>query len=54
MKLGSINHIALTVSHLQREEHADVAEAIATQERQEKERLAAYLKSIGVDPDQIP
>jgi hypothetical protein len=37
------------------------AEAIALQERQEKlrerqekERLAAYLRSLGIDPDQIP
>jgi hypothetical protein len=30
------------------------AEAIALQERQEKERLAAYLRSIGINPDDIP
>jgi hypothetical protein len=29
------------------------AEAIALQERQEKERLMAYLRSIGVNPDEI-
>jgi Uma2 family endonuclease len=29
------------------------AEAIASQERQQKEKLAAYLRSIGVNPDQI-
>jgi Uma2 family endonuclease len=29
------------------------AEAIADRERQEKERLAAYLRSIGVNPDEI-
>jgi Uma2 family endonuclease len=29
------------------------AEAIALQERQEKEKLVAYLKSIGVNPDEI-
>jgi hypothetical protein len=35
-------------------DRADATEAISIQERQEKERLAAYLKSIGVDPDLIP
>jgi Uma2 family endonuclease len=30
------------------------AEAIALSERQEKERLAAYLRSLGINPDQIP
>jgi Uma2 family endonuclease len=30
------------------------AEAIADRERQEKERLLAYLKSMGIDPEQIP
>ncbi len=30
------------------------AEAIADQARQEKERLARYLRSIGINPDQIP
>jgi len=30
------------------------AEAIAEQERQEKERLAAYLRSLGINPDEIP
>jgi Uma2 family endonuclease len=29
------------------------AEAIANQEREQKEKLAAYLRSIGIDPDQI-
>ena len=29
------------------------AEAIAIQERQQKEKLAAYLRSLGVNPDQI-
>jgi Uma2 family endonuclease len=29
------------------------AEAIATQERQQKEKLEAYLRSIGIDPDEI-
>jgi hypothetical protein len=29
------------------------AEAIADRERQEKEKLAAYLRSLGIDPDQI-
>ncbi|NJL43558.1 MAG: Uma2 family endonuclease [Pseudanabaena sp. SU_2_4] len=30
------------------------ANEIANQERQEKERLAAYLRSMGIDPDRIP
>ncbi|MEA5618222.1 hypothetical protein VB711_10300 [Cronbergia sp. UHCC 0137] len=30
------------------------AEGIALQERREKEKLAAYLKSLGINPDQIP
>jgi hypothetical protein len=30
------------------------AEMIAAQERQEKERLAAYLRSLGINPDDIP
>ncbi len=29
------------------------AEAIAAQERQQKEKLANYLRSIGVDPDAV-
>jgi hypothetical protein len=29
------------------------AEAIALQERQQKERLANYLKSLGINPDEI-
>jgi hypothetical protein len=29
------------------------AEAIALQERQEKEKLAAYLRSLGINPDEI-
>ncbi|WP_019502333.1 Uma2 family endonuclease [Pseudanabaena sp. PCC 6802] len=35
------------------DERAEQAEAIAVQEHQEKERLAAYLRSIGVNPDEI-
>jgi hypothetical protein len=30
------------------------AEAITLQERQEKERLKAYLRSLGINPDEIP
>jgi Uma2 family endonuclease len=30
------------------------AEAIAMQERHEKEKLAAYLRSMGINPDEIP
>jgi hypothetical protein len=30
------------------------AEAIALQERQQKEKLAAYLKTLGINPDEIP
>jgi len=29
------------------------AEAIASQERQQKERLAAYLRSLGINPEEI-
>ena len=29
------------------------AEAIADQERQQKEKLAAYLRSLGINPDEI-
>jgi hypothetical protein len=43
------------------EERANTAEAIADrerqekiQERQEKERLSAYLRSININPDDIP
>lgn len=35
------------------EERATNAEAIASQERQQKEKLAAYLRSLGVNPDQV-
>jgi Uma2 family endonuclease len=35
------------------DERAVVAEAIANQERQQKEKLAAYLRSLGVNPDDI-
>jgi uncharacterized protein (DUF3084 family) len=30
------------------------AEAIAMQEHNEKEKLAAYLRSLGINPDEIP
>jgi hypothetical protein len=29
------------------------AEAIALKERQQKEKLASYLKSLGINPDEI-
>jgi Uma2 family endonuclease len=35
------------------EERAVTAEAIATQEHQRAERLATYLKSLGINPDEI-
>ncbi|MDD1430673.1 hypothetical protein MEO93_07325 [Dolichospermum sp. ST_sed3] len=35
-------------------ERAEQAEAIIIEERQQKEKLAAYLKSLGINPDQIP
>ncbi len=35
------------------EERADMAEAIALSERQQKENLANYLRSLGIDPEQI-
>jgi hypothetical protein len=34
-------------------ERAVNAEIMAAKERQQKEKLAAYLRSIGVDPDAI-
>ncbi len=33
---------------------ADQERLIATQERNEKEKLAAYLRSLGINPDEIP
>jgi hypothetical protein len=30
------------------------AEELVAQERQEKEKLARYLRSIGINPDEIP
>jgi Uma2 family endonuclease len=39
--------------YLTAEERAQKAEAIADQERLQKEKLAAYLRSLGIDPDQI-
>jgi hypothetical protein len=30
------------------------AEALVLQERQQKEKLAAYLKTLGINPDEIP
>lgn len=35
------------------EQEKQQAEAIADQERQQKEKLAAYLRSLGIDPDEI-
>lgn len=35
-------------------ERAEQAEAIIIEERQQKEKLAAYLKSLGINPDEIP
>ena len=35
------------------DERAVQAEAIADQERQQKEKLATYLRSIGINPDEI-
>jgi hypothetical protein len=53
--------IAKKQARLQTELEKQHAEAIALQERQEKlqerqgkERLAAYLRSIGINPDEIP
>jgi Uma2 family endonuclease len=37
----------------QAEQEKYQAQAIAVQERQQKEKLAAYLRSLGIDPDQI-
>jgi hypothetical protein len=30
-----------------------MAEALAIQEREKKEKLAAYLRSLGINPDEI-
>ena len=35
------------------DERAVKAEGIAEQERQQKEKLAAYLRSLGINPDDI-
>jgi ribulose bisphosphate carboxylase small subunit len=34
-------------------EAKEQAEAIATRERQQKEKLVAYLRSLGIDPEKI-
>jgi hypothetical protein len=36
------------------EERAELAETQLAQERQRTERLAEYLRSLGVDPDKLP
>jgi Uma2 family endonuclease len=41
-------------SYAEAEQDRLQAEAIALQERQEKERLKAYLRSLGINPDEIP
>jgi hypothetical protein len=38
----------------QEQQRADQEQQRADQERQQKEKLAAYLKSIGVNPEEIP
>ena len=38
----------------EQQRRADEQQQRADQERQQKEKLAAYLKSIGVNPDEIP
>jgi len=38
---------------LQAEQQKQEAEAIALQERQQKEKLAAYLRALGINPDEI-
>lgn len=40
--------------YLTAEERAATAEERAEQQRQEKERLARYLREIGIDPDRLP
>ncbi|MFZ9739655.1 MAG: hypothetical protein ACO3EZ_16785, partial [Prochlorotrichaceae cyanobacterium] len=35
-------------------QRAEAANQRADQEREEKERLAAYLRSLGLDPDRLP
>jgi hypothetical protein len=37
----------------QQQQRADEQQQRADEERQQKEKLAAYLKSIGVNPDEI-
>ena len=41
-------------ARLEAEAAQQQAEAIAIQERNEKEKLAAYLRSLGINPDEIP
>ena len=41
------------VRYLTADERANQAEAIAQQERQQKEKLATYLRGLGINPDQI-
>ena len=41
-------------ARLEAEAAKQQAEAIAMQERNEKEKLAAYLRSLGINPDNIP
>jgi hypothetical protein len=36
------------------EERYQTSEELMAQERQEKEKLARYLRSIGINPDEIP
>jgi hypothetical protein len=41
-------------ARLEAEAAKQQAEAIADRERKEKERLAAYLRSLGINPNEIP
>jgi len=56
-KLAKQNAEAIAEQATQRADRARIAkqdaESIAIQERQKKERLAAYLRSIGINPDEI-
>ncbi|MEI6443713.1 MAG: hypothetical protein WCO29_11465 [Nostocales cyanobacterium ELA583] len=39
---------------LQKPAAKEESEALVLQERQQKEKLAAYLKTLGINPDEIP
>ncbi|MGC8453075.1 MAG: hypothetical protein ACL9RN_08660 [Cylindrospermopsis raciborskii] len=38
---------------IQERQEKEIAQALAIQERQKNEKLAAYLRSLGINPDEI-